>query len=163
MDFQIKKSAIAINAADARPSRWTGGEKLDCAIAELDLSASALAGTSPALTVGDNRGVIDFQNLRDKSINFTAAGTLNETSRSLSEYAALVLADVAIKAEDADSRLEDTSALKAELSARVKNDSGVNIDEELANMILFQNAFNASARLVATTREMFEELLSIAR
>ena len=28
MDFQIKKSAIAINAADARPSRWTGGEKL---------------------------------------------------------------------------------------------------------------------------------------
>ena len=37
MDFQIKKSAIAINSADARPSRWTGGEKLDCAIAELDL------------------------------------------------------------------------------------------------------------------------------
>jgi small subunit ribosomal protein S1 len=37
MDFQIKKSAIAINAADARPSRWTGGEKLDCAIADLDL------------------------------------------------------------------------------------------------------------------------------
>ena len=38
MDFQIKKSAIAINASDARPSRWTGGEKLDCAIAELDLN-----------------------------------------------------------------------------------------------------------------------------
>ena len=37
MDFQIKKSAIAINSADARPSRWTGGEKLDCAIAELDI------------------------------------------------------------------------------------------------------------------------------
>ena len=37
MDFQIKKSAIAINAADARPSRWTGGEKLDCAISELDI------------------------------------------------------------------------------------------------------------------------------
>jgi len=36
MDFEIKKSAIAINAADARPNRWTGGEKLDCAIAELD-------------------------------------------------------------------------------------------------------------------------------
>ena len=38
MDFQIKKSAIAINAADARPSRWTGGEKLDCAIADLDMN-----------------------------------------------------------------------------------------------------------------------------
>ena len=37
MDFLIKKSQIAINAADARPNRWTGGEKLDCAIAEIDL------------------------------------------------------------------------------------------------------------------------------
>ena len=37
MEFQIKKSAIAINAADARPNRWTGGEKLDCAIADIDL------------------------------------------------------------------------------------------------------------------------------
>ena len=37
MNFQIKKSAIAVNAADARPSRWTGGEKLDCAIADIEL------------------------------------------------------------------------------------------------------------------------------
>ena len=36
MDFIIKKSQIAINAADARPTRFTGGERIDCAIAELD-------------------------------------------------------------------------------------------------------------------------------
>ncbi len=38
MDFQIKKSQIAINAADARPSRFTGGERIDCAIAEIDFN-----------------------------------------------------------------------------------------------------------------------------
>ena len=37
MNFTIKKSLIAINAADARPSRFTGGERIDCAIAELDI------------------------------------------------------------------------------------------------------------------------------
>ena len=37
MDFLIKKSQIAINASDARPNRWTGGEKLDCAIAEINM------------------------------------------------------------------------------------------------------------------------------
>ncbi len=37
MDFLIKKSQIAINAADARPSRFTGGERIDCAIQELEL------------------------------------------------------------------------------------------------------------------------------
>ena len=37
MDFQIKKSNIAINTADTRSSRFTGGERIDCAIAELDI------------------------------------------------------------------------------------------------------------------------------
>ena len=37
MDFIIKKNQIAINAADARPSRFTGGERIDCAISDLDL------------------------------------------------------------------------------------------------------------------------------
>jgi len=36
MDFIIKKSQIAINAADARPARFVGGERIDAAIAELD-------------------------------------------------------------------------------------------------------------------------------
>ncbi len=37
MDFVIKKSQIAINSADARPSRFTGGEKIDVAISDIDL------------------------------------------------------------------------------------------------------------------------------
>ena len=37
MDFLIKKSNIAINAADTRTSRFTGGERIDCAISEMDL------------------------------------------------------------------------------------------------------------------------------
>ena len=36
MDFPIKKSNIAINATDTRTSRFTGGERIDCAIADLD-------------------------------------------------------------------------------------------------------------------------------
>ena len=36
MNFKIKKSEIAINAGDARPSRFVGGERIDAAIAELN-------------------------------------------------------------------------------------------------------------------------------
>ena len=38
MDFMIKKNQIAINPADARTSRFTGGERIDCAISEIDFS-----------------------------------------------------------------------------------------------------------------------------
>ncbi len=38
LEFLIKKSQIAINAADARPSRFVGGERIDAAISELALN-----------------------------------------------------------------------------------------------------------------------------
>ena len=38
LDFMIKKSQIAINSADARPSRFVGSERIDAAIAEIDKS-----------------------------------------------------------------------------------------------------------------------------
>ena len=36
MNFMIKKSD-STNPADARTSRFTGGERIDCAISEIDL------------------------------------------------------------------------------------------------------------------------------
>ena len=37
LQFLIKKSNIALNSADARPSRFVGGERIDAAISELNL------------------------------------------------------------------------------------------------------------------------------
>ena len=37
LEFVIKKSQIAINSADARPSRFVGSERIDAAIAEIDI------------------------------------------------------------------------------------------------------------------------------
>ena len=37
-----------------------------------------------------------------------------------------------------------------------------NVDEEMANMIIFQNAFAASARVMATVSEMLDLLIEIA-
>ena len=48
-----------------------------------------------------------------------------------------------------------------DLESKFLSEAGVNMDEELANMTIFQNAYNASARLVQTIDEMLETLLSI--
>ena len=37
LNFTIKKSQIAVNTADQRQSRFTEGDRIDCAISELDL------------------------------------------------------------------------------------------------------------------------------
>jgi len=86
---------------------------------------------------------------------------LSPTTSTVTAYAGQVLSDFALKADEVVERASDSRALSDEISARIVGQTGVNLEEELANMILFQNAFNASARLLQTTREMFRELLSI--
>lgn len=132
------------------------------ALAKLDLTtAGALAGTTPAVTPGDNRGVISLQDVATSSFSIAAAGNVAATTTTLTNFAAVVMSDFAVQAEQATSLKEDNEALIAELNARVSSVSGVNLDEELANMVLFQTAYNASARMVATTQELFDVLLSI--
>ncbi|NQV79471.1 MAG: hypothetical protein HQ495_02910, partial [Alphaproteobacteria bacterium] len=144
-----------------RPDIVSNPSKL--ALAKLDLSATALAGTDPALTVGDNRGVVGLQNAGVVNISFPTAGDLSPTTTTITSYAGTVLSDFALKANEVVERESDARALAEEITSRIVGETGVNLEEELANMILYQNAFNASARLLQTTREMFEELLAIKR
>ncbi len=138
-------------------------DPINLALAKLDLSADAISGDVPALSIGDNRGVVTLQDVASAAVAVGAAGDLSATNTTLANFAGSVLSDISIKADNAERREADASALSTEITTRISGDSGVNLDEELANMVLFQNAFNASARLVATTREMFEELLAISR
>ena len=48
------------------------------------------------------------------------------------------------------------------LEQRVGAVSGVNIDEELAQMLQFQKSFSAAGRLIQVTSEMLDTLISIA-
>ena len=131
------------------------------ALAKLDINANALAGTVPALTVGDNRGVISFQGVATNTYSFAAAGGLSATTTTLATFGATVLSDMASKAEQSAVREKDSTALASELEARISADSGVNLDEELANMILYQNAYSASARMIAAARDLFDILLQL--
>ena len=53
-------------------------------------------------------------------------------------------------------------ALAEDLSARRAEVSGVNLDEELSRLVLYQQAYSVSARLISITNELFDDLLSIA-
>ncbi|MBT3787890.1 MAG: flagellar hook-associated protein FlgK [Alphaproteobacteria bacterium] len=148
MDLKVKDSILT--------------DPLKLALAKVDLSADAIAGTVPAITAGDGRGAVEFQKLAEKTITFKGAGHLAGVSTTLGSYAGAVLSDMATQAAIAESIKDDRAALSGELEARLIGESGVNLDEELANMILYQNAYNGAARLITTAREMFDTLLRIA-
>ena len=118
------------------------------------------AGT-PALTAADNRGALAFQDLATEAFSFATVGGLTGTSVSLSDYAAQILAKSGLDAARAESLQSDRDALSGEFQNRMEEVAGVNMDEELANLIIYQNAYNASAQIITTAREMYDVLINL--
>ncbi|MEH6402507.1 MAG: flagellar hook-associated protein FlgK [Sneathiella sp.] len=116
---------------------------------------------SPALTLADNRGALSFQELTSQTYDFGTVGGLPGSKVTLSDYASQVLAKSGLDAARADSLEADRSALANVLNEKSMEKSGVNMDEELANLIVYQNSYNAAARIITTARDMYDVMLSI--
>jgi flagellar hook-associated protein 1 len=54
----------------------------------------------------------------------------------------------------------DQKSLQTLLQDQLSNDSGVNLDQEMGNLIVVQNAYAAAARVISTVSNMFNELLN---
>ncbi|UTW57765.1 flagellar hook-associated protein FlgK [Kordiimonas sp. SCSIO 12603] len=113
------------------------------------------------LTSGDQRGALAFQNIENKLVSFESAGELTEASVTLSQYVARFLGNAGLQAARASNFEEDNLALQNEISTRNSNISGVNIDEELSNLIVYQNAYQAAARILSSVQELYDSLLQV--
>lgn len=60
----------------------------------------------------------------------------------------------------AEARLKDEQSFQDLLQRQLLDESGVNLDEEMANLVLVQTAFSAAARAITTINEMFDDLLN---
>ena len=92
---------------------------------------------------------------------FSAAGGLGQATISLGDYAARFAGDVGARAARAERSFEAATAVQAAADQKRSDVEGVNLDEELANMTIYQQAYNASARMLQAAKEMTDTLLSI--
>jgi flagellar hook-associated protein 1 FlgK len=124
------------------------------------LNLAAAAGTA-ALAVGDGRGALAMAKAGDVTTSFSAAGDVAGASKSVLNYGADFSGSIARKAAAATSRKEAAESVQTEVNAQRQSQEGVNLDEELVNLTTFQQAFNASARLIQATKDMFDVLTNI--
>lgn len=91
---------------------------------------------------------------------FAAAGGLPQTNLSFGDFAGEMLGFMSARAISADVKLQNDEILLEGYMERSDAISGVNLDEELANTIIYQNAYTASARVITVTDELFDALLN---
>lgn len=90
---------------------------------------------------------------------------LNENNaiegKSFIEYSLTMASQTGFSLSSLKTRIQSTESSKNMLENQQAAVSGVNMDEELANMIKFQNAYQASARVISTVQQMYDTLLSL--
>ena len=101
--------------------------------------------------------------LREPGRPRSTRGDLPAGSFRLADYAAEIVAVRAGAAERAKSAAANDQALADDLSARRAEVAGVNLDEELSRLVLYQQAYSVSARLISITGQLFDELLAIGK
>lgn len=115
------------------------------------------------LTVGDGGNATDLAGVFDRDLGFAATGGMSGTTATLARYAATIVSLQATLASDTETAYEFSNSYLQALEVRNANVSGVNIDEELASIIVLEQAYNASARVITVISQMFEELLGTVR
>ena len=129
----------------------------------------AVSGPDEIAAAGDDPGELGLQSLGpgDNSNALSLAGlqmaeVLEGSSTLGSTYNQLVSNNAAL-ASSADINVTAYDSLTQQATAAQQSFSGVNLDEEAANLIQYQQAYQASARAMQIASSLFEEILSIAR
>ena len=109
---------------------------------------------------GDNTTAKAIAALQSKAV---ATRTVSEgtTWQTLGEYYSTLVAKAGSDTQTAKFNFEYQEALAKDLKARQESVSGVNLDEEMTNLIKFQHAYTAAAKLITTAESMLEVLLGL--
>jgi flagellar hook-associated protein 1 FlgK len=93
--------------------------------------------------------------------NFAGAGGLPASSTTLSAYASQIIGQLGNAASNASENNTFQSSLQTQLAAQASTANGVNLDQQLEQLMSFQNMYAASAHVISTVDAMFTTLFQI--
>jgi flagellar hook-associated protein 1 FlgK len=145
-------SDIAVNS-----SILSGTNELQ--LATLDSSSSLTVGSS-VLTSGSATVVNSFYSALTASRTFSSTGGLAATTGSFADYASAIVADVASKSSQASTNYTAKETAQSTYASSLSSQSGVNLDEESANLSTLQNQYSAASALISAINSMYSALIS---
>ena len=112
-----------------------------------DIAAASLGGN-----VGDNRNMLSLIDLRD-------ANNLRGGSQGVYDIYNNAVSQVAVDTRSARANAETEESLLASVVDQRASITGVNLEEEAANLIRYQQAYQAAAQIITTANDVFDTLL----
>jgi len=122
----------------------------DEVLADANNIATALEPDKP----GDNRVAVAISKLQHEKV-------LNNGTATFEEQYHKSVGEVGLQSGKSKIDLEQSAGILAQAKSFKERLSGVSLDEEAANMVRYQNAYEASAKVIKASDEMFKAVLGL--
>ena len=110
------------------------------------------------MSIGENSVIDALAEAFSASNQFDTAGGLATAKTTFAEFASKIVSENARLAATNESSIDRQRSLTESLQFKSDSARGVNLDEELSNLIIFEQAFAAAARVISVIQRMFETL-----
>jgi flagellar hook-associated protein 1 FlgK len=162
-DWELRDSGGGLMASGS--GTWQAGRSIPEAPADINGFSLRLAGVprsgdtlliepTPATALASNNGnALALVGLRDAGI---AGG------RTATDAWALALSDVGVRVQSAMTAADISDAVAGQAEFSRSAQVGVNLDEEAANLIQYQQSYQAAAKMLQVAQSIFDTLLNAA-
>jgi flagellar hook-associated protein 1 FlgK len=115
--------------------------------------AAGFIDASGNANTGDGRAAIEIASIRNSNVMVGSMKTFDD-------YFADTVTNVGLKGEQAETQLLSQATIMEDLLNLRDSISGVNIDEELAEIMKFQHGYNAAARFISVWDSMLDTIIN---
>ena len=167
-------AGVPLNIANGLAVTITGapvaGDTADISISEdaamnMALSSTVLNNTdkiAAGLTgTGDGQNALDISNLQNSLVFSSGAFTPGTGTATFDDFYNSLVSGLGAGSRSSETILKQQEGVMLQLNSQRESISGVSLDEEMINLIKFQQAYAASARMVTVVEEMFDVLIRI--
>ncbi|GAB6176451.1 flagellar hook-associated protein FlgK [Desulfobaculum senezii] len=110
--------------------------------------------------LGDRVTATNIAKLKDKDVGISTSRE-GRTEQTLNEYYNNIVGTVGADTSAAEYNYKFNNTLAQNLEDRQEEVSGVNLDEEMGNLIKFQHSYTAAAKLITTADQMLQTVLAL--
>ena len=147
---------------------WTAGTPISVNGFELNLAGVPKSGdtlaVTPTVSVAANNGnALGFANLRNMGIvaQAGAAGS-GANGQSITDAYASALANIGVRVQGGKTAATISGAAASQAQSARANQAGVNLDEEAAKLIQYQQSYQAAAKILQVAQAIFDTILRTA-
>ena len=164
--FFTDGSAPYTGAVTSRGSELVGLAQRIAVNPTVAANPSSLVAYQAGTPAGDNtRPDFMYQQLTGASLTFspdTGIGTVTAPFvGSLTTYLRQVLSQQGEATTSANNLKQGQDVVLNALQQRFNDTSGVNVDQEMANLLTLQNSYSANARVLSAVKDMFDALITM--